>query len=191
MRRVFAYAMAFTAALALAACAGTPARMSAGQAPAAQQAAAATLGALTIGDPWVRPVNPSAPAPTAAPDATPAMGGATEMPTMITTGGYLTVTNSGDEADYLVAATAPGDLVDVVELHTVIEEGGMMRMRPVERIEVPAGGEVMLRPGGFHVMFIGVKQELKPGDVVRLSLTFERAGTVDVDAVVRPASPMP
>ncbi len=194
MRRLFTSALALIAPFALAACAGTPARMSPEQAPAGQpaQAASVTLGSLTINDPWVRPVNPSAPPPTAMPDATPApMGAEMEMPATVNTGGYLTITNSGPEADYLIAAAAPSELVDVVELHTVIEEGGMMRMRPVERIEVPAGGEVMLKPGSFHVMFIGVKQELKPGDAVKVSLTFEQAGTVEVDAVVRPANPMP
>lgn len=190
MRRLLSFLPALIAALALAGCAG----MRTEQAPAAQpaQAPAATLGDLTIGDPWVRPANPNAPAPTPVPDATAApMGGAMEMGALITTGGYLTVANSGAEPDYLIAAAAPAGLADAVELHSVVDEGGMMRMRPVERIEVPAGGEVALKPGGFHIMFIGVKQELKPGDTVRLSLTFAKAGTVELDAAVRPATPMP
>lgn len=179
MGRLFSPVTALIAALALAGCAGAP----------AAQAPAATLGALTISDPWVRPADPGAPPPTAMPGAAPAQtGGAMEMGAMVTTGGYLTVANGGAEADFLVAAAAPAGLADAVELHTVIDEGGMMRMRPVERIEVPAGGEVQLRPGSFHLMFVGVRQALRAGDTVRLSLSFEKAGTVEVDAVVRPGS---
>jgi copper(I)-binding protein len=103
----------------------------------------------------------------------------------------MVINNSGAEAYALIGATVSADLVEVVELHTVVEEGGVMKMSPVEKIEVPANGEVMLKPGSFHVMMIGVKQELKPGDLVKLSLTFEKAGTVELDAVVRPANPMP
>jgi copper(I)-binding protein len=155
--------------------------------PAPAAAPAATLGTLAISDPWVRPVTLEAPTPM--PDATPmAMG---ETGATINTGGYLIIANSGAEADALVGVSAAGDLADAVELHTVIEEGGMMKMRPVEQIDVPANGEAVLKPGSFHIMFIGVKKELKAGDSVKLSLTFARAGTVEVDAVVRPANPMP
>lgn len=186
MRRILVYALISITTLALAAC-GAPARMSNEPAPAALPAApAATLGALAISDPWVRPVSLEAPTPQ--PNATPmAMDGGA----MITTGGYLIIANSGAEADALVGVSAASDLADAVELHTVVEEGGMMKMRPVEQIDVPANGEAVLKPGSFHIMFIGVKKELKAGDSVRLSLTFAKAGTVEVDAVVRPANPMP
>lgn len=192
MRRTLVVVLASLSALALGACAGTPARMSSEPAPAVQPAApAVTLGALTINDPWVRPVALEAPAATAMPSGTPmAMGDGSEG-SAVNTGGYMVIANSGAEADALIGAAAVGDIAAAVELHTVVEEGGVMKMSPVEQIEVPANGEAVLKPGSFHVMFIGVKQELKAGDTVRLSLTFEKAGTVEVDAVVRPANPMP
>jgi copper(I)-binding protein len=188
MRRMLSITLASIATLVLAACAGAPGRPAMEQ-PAA--APAATLGALTINDPWVRPVNPNAPPPTAMPNATPMAMGEGAAPAPVNTGGYLTIVNSGAEADALIAASAAGELSEAVELHTVIEEGGMMKMRPVEKIEVPANGEAVLKPGSFHVMFVGMKQELKPGDTVKLTLTFEKAGSVEVEAVVRPANPMP
>lgn len=199
MRHVFISGLALLAALALAACAGTPVGTT--TEPTAQAAVAATtLGALTISDPWVRPVGAEAPpatemshstdAPMASSTAAP-MGDSMAMSAASVTGGYMTIANSGAEADALVAVAAPADLVETVELHTMIEEGGVMKMRPVEQIEVPAGGEVALKPGSYHIMFIGVKRELKPGDLIRLSLTFAQAGTVELDAAVRPATPMP
>lgn len=192
MRRLTMTGLALFVALSLAACAGAPATTTTQQ--EAKAAPAATLGALTISDPWVRPASPAAPA-MAMPDATAtpghSMGGSMEMGAGTTSASYMTIANSGSEPDALIAATTATDLVEAVELHTMIEEGGVMKMRPVEKIEVPANGEVMLKPGSFHVMFIGVKQELKPGDVVKLSLTFEKAGQVEVDAVVRAPDAMP
>ncbi|HMQ30799.1 MAG TPA: copper chaperone PCu(A)C [Chloroflexaceae bacterium] len=189
MRRTLNLAVALAAALALAACAGTMPE----QAPAVAQPAApaVTAGSLTIRDPWLRPASPDAPASTAMPDATPAPAGGHGMAPMVTTGAYMTIANGGAEPDALLGVTAPPGLAEAVELHTVIEEGGMMRMRPVEQIEVPANGEVALKPGGFHIMFIGVRRELRAGDTVALSLEFARAGAVEVTAVVRPANPMP
>jgi copper(I)-binding protein len=182
------FTMSVIALFALAACAGAP--MSTTNEQAAQPAAPAVkLGTLTISDPWVRPANPMAPIPTAMPGATPA--GNMEMGATVNTASYMVINNSGAEADALIGATVSSELVDVVELHTVVEEGGVMKMSPVEKIEVPANGEVMLKPGGFHVMMIGVKRELKAGDLVKLNLTFEKAGTVEFEAVVRPANPMP
>jgi copper(I)-binding protein len=107
------------------------------------------------------------------------------MATTINTAAFLTITNSGATSDFLISASAAPEIVKAVELHTMIEEGGVMKMRPVEKIEVPANGEAVLKPGSFHVMFIGVQKELKDGDTVKLSLTFEKAGTIQVDAVVR------
>ncbi|WP_129672898.1 copper chaperone PCu(A)C [Candidatus Chloroploca sp. Khr17] len=100
-----------------------------------------------------------------------------------TTAGYMVIKNSGSEPDYLVAAAA--DIAETIELHNVLMENDVMRMRPVEKIEVPAGGEVELRPGGFHVMFIDVTRDVKEGESIPVTLTFERAGTVEVNAVVR------
>ena len=94
-------------------------------------------------------------------------------------GGFLMIKNAG-EADRLVAASAA--VSKKTELHTHIMDGDVMRMREVEGgIEVPANGMVALKPGSFHVMFMGLKAPLKKGEKFPLELTFEKAGKVTVD----------
>ena len=63
--------------------------------------------------------------------------------------------------------------------------GGMMGMQPIARLEIPAGGTVELMPGSYHIMLIDLKQELKAGDKIEITLTFEKAGEVKVTAEVR------
>jgi hypothetical protein len=89
----------------------------------------------------------------------------------------------------LVAAETP--VSARVELHTMSMEGGVMKMRPVEKIEVPAAGKVSLKPGGLHLMLIDLKQPLKEGSRVPITLTFQSGAaktTVSVEAEVRPLS---
>jgi copper(I)-binding protein len=62
---------------------------------------------------------------------------------------------------------------------------GMMGMRPIARLEIPAGGSVELKPGGYHVMLIDLNQELKAGDKIEITLKFEKAGEIKVTAEVR------
>ncbi|MGX9964472.1 copper chaperone PCu(A)C [Roseomonas sp. F4] len=99
--------------------------------------------------------------------------------------GFLTLRNSGAAADRLVSARA--DIARVVELHTHLHEGGVMRMRPVEAIELPAGETVTLQPGGLHLMLIDLKQPLNQGERVPVTLVFERAGEVQVQLAVQSA----
>ena len=96
---------------------------------------------------------------------------------------YMVLRNSGDQADRLVSATS--DVAESVELHISQTENDVTTMRPVEYIEVPPGGETELKPGGLHIMLIGLKHELKAGDKVKLTLAFEKAGTISVEAEVR------
>lgn len=118
---------------------------------------------------------------------------------------YMTITNSGSEADALLGAAS--DVAMTVEVHETVEMeapaatdgmggmetpaatdgmgGGMMGMRPVERVEIPAGGTVNLEPGGYHVMLIGLKGELEVGSTIEITLTFEKAGEITVKAEVR------
>lgn len=98
-------------------------------------------------------------------------------------GGYLVLTNRGTVGDRLVAAQTA--LADRVEMHRMSMEGDVMRMRPVESIEVPAGATVALQPGGLHLMFIGLKAPLAEGQQVPLLLRFEKAGEVAVKATVQ------
>ena len=116
------------------------------------------LGTIKIGHPWAR--------------ATVAANG----------GAFLVLENTGTAADKLVSAST--ELAGKVELHTHIKEGDIMRMRPVAAIEVPAGKKVMLEPGGYHVMLLGLKKPLKEGERFPLTLQFEKAGKITVEIAV-------
>lgn len=93
-------------------------------------------------------------------------------------GGYASIRNRGAAPDTLVSASSPA--ADHVELHIMSMEGGVMRMQQVPSLEVPAGGELALKPGGAHLMFIGVKAPFKTGEKVPVKLRFEKAGEVEV-----------
>lgn len=174
-------------ALVLSACGGQP--MSPPASGGQSAPPAASVGAIQISDPWVRPASSMAMGEA---QPTPASGMA--MPTAMAMGGvgeagtansaaYMLIRNGG-AADRLLKAES--GVAGTVELHTVEMKDGVMQMRPVEGgIDVPANGEVQLKPGGFHVMLIGLKQDLKAGDTVALKLQFEKAGAVDVTAQVR------
>nr|WP_319516541.1 copper chaperone PCu(A)C [uncultured Cohaesibacter sp.] len=96
-------------------------------------------------------------------------------------GGFMQITNEGD-ADRLIAASA--DVGKMTELHTHIKDGDVMRMRQVDAIDVPAHGEVALKPGSYHVMFMKLKAPLKKGETFPLELTFEKAGKVTIEVPV-------
>jgi len=94
--------------------------------------------------------------------------------------GYMTITNRGETDDTLLAAAA--DVSSAVELHTMSMTDGVMRMRQLEGgVPLPAGETVKLEPGGLHVMFIGLKQTLTAGESVPVTLTFEQAGTLEIE----------
>ena len=106
------------------------------------------------------------------------------MSGMVGTGAvYVTLSNAGSQADALVSASS--DAAQTVELHEVKNEGGVMKMRPVSAIPVPAGGKAELKPGGYHIMLMGLKHDLKPGEKVPVTLKFEHGGEVRVEAAVR------
>lgn len=102
---------------------------------------------------------------------------------------FLTLTNQSSESRALVAARSPA--AETVELHHHVHEDGMMRMRRVARIEVPAQESVRLQPGGFHIMLIGLKANLAPGDQVDLTLTFDDDTETRILAPVQKIEPMP
>lgn len=100
---------------------------------------------------------------------------------------YLVVENPGG-ADRLVGASVAGGLARTVELHVTEEVNGQMQMRPVPGWDVPPkNGKLELKPAGNHVMLIGLTKPLKVGDSVSLTLRFEQAGEIRVDAPVREA----
>lgn len=99
-------------------------------------------------------------------------------------GAYLTLVNRG-AADRLVSARVGGGLAGSVELHTMSMQGDVMRMRQLDAIDLPAGGTVELKPGGDHLMLVGLKAPLKAGATFALTLKFERAGELTVQVPVK------
>lgn len=93
-------------------------------------------------------------------------------------GGYMGFDNKGKTDDALIAVKA--SVSKSVELHTMSMDNGVMKMRQVPKISIPAGAAVKLAPGGFHVMFIGLNAGLKEGDKFDAVLVFEKAGEVKV-----------
>jgi periplasmic copper chaperone A len=91
------------------------------------------------------------------------------VPAQKATGAFMRITSA--KAAKLVGASSPA--AGVVEIHRSTMEGGVMRMRPVESIELPAGQTVELRPGGYHVMLMQVPKPLKEGETVPITLVFE------------------
>ncbi len=96
---------------------------------------------------------------------------------------FMAVTNNSSMDRVLVAAESPA--AGVVELHTHINDNGMMRMRRVEKIDLPVGKTVMLQPGGLHVMLIGLKQGLVPDQKVSITLLFDDGGKKVLSVPVR------
>ncbi|WP_159589043.1 copper chaperone PCu(A)C [Chelativorans xinjiangense] len=122
------------------------------------------LGAIEIIHPWARATPPSAPSG----------------------GGFVTLTNNGEEADRLVGAASP--VAGRAELHKMEVTDGIMKMRPLpDGIALPAGETVELKPGAFHIMFRDLTGPIKEGEGVPLTLTFEKAGSIDVEMAVAPA----
>jgi len=116
------------------------------------------LGDLEIDHPWSR----------ATPAAAPVGAG------------YLSVTNKGTTADRLVSAGS--DVSAKVELHEMAVIDGVMRMRALDKgIEIPAGGKLEFKPGGYHIMFIGLKQPFAKDTTFKGTLTFEKAGTIAIE----------
>ena len=120
-------------------------------------------GSLSIEAPWTR--------------ATP--GGAQVA------GGYMKITNAGKDVDRLVNGSFPN--AARFEVHEMAVEGGVMKMRPLTKgLEIAPGQTVELKPGGYHVMFMGLKQGPKEGQTIKGTLMFEKAGTVEIEYRVAP-----
>lgn len=101
---------------------------------------------------------------------------------------YMSIKNAGPADDRLVAVASP--VADHAQLHIEINDNGVMKMRPLPAIEVKAKGEATLKPGGMHVMLIGLTHPLKEGESFPLTLTFEKAGKIDVTVAVEKAGSM-
>lgn len=100
---------------------------------------------------------------------------------------YLTIENKGNGTDRLMSASAPA--AKSVEIHTMSMDGNVMRMRRVDSVEIKQGETVSMKPGaGHHLMMLGLRAPLKVGEKIPVTLTFEKAGKVDVSVAVEEAN---
>ncbi|MET3898813.1 copper(I)-binding protein [Devosia sp. UYZn731] len=98
-------------------------------------------------------------------------------------GAFVTITNKGATDDRLVSVSSPA--ADVGQIHDMSMEGDVMKMRQLpDGVVIPAGETVTLEPAGLHMMFMGLKQPFVEGQTVKITLTFEAAGRVDLDVPV-------
>jgi copper(I)-binding protein len=126
--------------------------------------AAATwrLGDLTISEAYSRATLPNAP-----------VGG-----------GFLTITNTGAEEDRLIGASS--EAAGHMEVHEMAMQGEVMRMRQLpDGLPIPSGETVVLKPGGYHLMLMELKRPLVEGETVPVTLTFEKAGSIEIPFAVR------
>jgi len=93
-------------------------------------------------------------------------------------GGFMKIENKGASVDQLLSASSPA--AGEVQLHEMAMEGNVMKMRQVKDIAVPAGGTVELKPGGLHLMFMGLKGPFAAGETVPVKLKFAKAGELEV-----------
>jgi hypothetical protein len=103
-------------------------------------------------------------------------------------GAYLEIKAAAGRGDRLIAVKSP--VAGAAELHNHIMENGIARMRRVDAIVVPAGKSVVLKPGGYHLMLTDLKAPLREGDLLKLTLVFEKAGEIEVEATVEPIGAM-
>jgi hypothetical protein len=96
---------------------------------------------------------------------------------------YMVITNNSDQPDRLLRASS--DAAHTTELHISEIVDGVMSMHPVDSVEVPANGQAELKPGGLHIMLIGLTGDLVAGEKMPLTLEFENAGKIQVEAEIR------
>ncbi|MCF8172459.1 MAG: copper chaperone PCu(A)C [Candidatus Methylopumilus sp.] len=100
--------------------------------------------------------------------------------------GYMQINNPSGVSDRLLSAQSEASTR--LELHTVLTENGVAKMRQVQGIDIPAKGSAKLAPGGFHLMFLQLTGPFKQGDSVPVVLKFEKAGEVRVNFTVKPST---
>jgi copper(I)-binding protein len=162
MKNILAYFLLGVIALAMAGC----------QAQGSQ-------GSLSVAEAWIR-----APGNTDSMDHAMEMEPATPDPASeLTTAAFLSISNKGAEADRLLRVES--DLAQAVELHLSEMKDEVMTMRPVDGIDIPAGATVELQPGGYHIMLINLQQAVMPGEKYPLTLVFENAGPLTIEAEAR------
>ncbi len=112
---------------------------------------------IKIEEPYIRLLPPSAP----------------------NTGGFMLIKNESDKDIKLISAES--SLSKALEMHTMISEKGMMKMREVKDIKIKAKSSTSLKPGGLHLMFMGLKRPLKKDEKIKVTLKFSDSSSLDVD----------
>ncbi len=122
---------------------------------------------ISVQDAWIRGIPPSA----------------------TSTAAFMTIHNTG--SDDVVLKSAECDVAETVQIHTMEQVGEMMKMKEVSELRVPANGQAILAPKGYHIMLIGLVRPIHEGETIPLSLKFTDGATVAVDAVVKKWGSMP
>ncbi len=128
-------------------------------------ATAENAGAISVGDPYANAVPPG----------------------QLSTAAFMTLTNHSAHARALVAAESPA--AEAVELHAHLHEDGMMRMRRLERVDLPPDETVAFEPGGLHLMLIGLREPPVPGTDLALTLVLDDGTRISVKAPIRKIEP--
>lgn len=116
---------------------------------------------IVIEDPWVRAVPPTAK----------------------NTALFMVIKNVGGDPDALIGVKT--DISKMVSIHKTVNQNGVMKMVHVDKLSVPAGGSVVLKPGGYHIMVMGLKKDIKAGENVKFTLIFEKSGEITIKAPVK------
>ena len=132
-----------------------------------QSIANAGAQGITVQDAWVRGIPPSA----------------------TTTAAFMTIHNAG--SDDAILKSADCEVAENVQIHTMEQVGEIMKMKEVSELRIPANGQAILAPKGYHIMLIGLVRPIKEGESIPLSLNFADRPTVVVDAVVKKWGSMP
>ena len=133
----------------------------------ALSAAVVSAASLTARDGWIRPAPPVAKV----------------------RAGYVVIENASEAEVVLTKAESPD--FGAIEIHTMYDDAGTMRMRRVPELRVPAKGKVELKPGGLHLMLFGLREAVAEGGHIPVTLTFETAGSIAIEALVGPPGDLP
>lgn len=136
-----------------------------------------TVMGVTTRDAWIR----EAVLPEGSPTADPEHDHEETASSGVISAFYLALENNTDAAVQLTGVET--EVARVVEMHQTQSQNGLMQMRPVQSVEVPAGGEVVFEPGGFHIMLIDINRPLEPGDEVAVTLIFSTGERLELPAV--------
>ena len=149
-----------------------------------QAATAAAATNITVTGAYARPTKAGQMSGMAAtPDAMAGMNMGGTMDSNTTSAAYMVIKNTGDKPERLVGISC--DAAEVAQLHQSIVKDNVAQMQPVDGLDIPAGGSVELKPGGYHIMLMKLKQDLVAGQSITLTLTFQSGAKVTVKADVK------